>query len=65
MQCVSLKNWTYQARPALVNINSNETLSYPFIVTSLTLLMINMPDWVCVPNKVKKVYVKVFNLTWV
>ena len=30
MKCVSLNNWPCQARPTSLNINSNETLYYPF-----------------------------------
>ena len=32
-KCVSLNNWSCQARPALINTNSNETLFYSFIVS--------------------------------
>ena len=33
IKCVSTKNQPCQARPTLVNINSDETLFYPFTVT--------------------------------
>ena len=30
INCVSLKNQSYKARPALFGVNSKETLFYPF-----------------------------------
>ena len=32
IQCVSLNNWSCEAKPTLVDINSNETLFYPCTV---------------------------------
>ena len=60
--CLSLKIERFQARPTLVNINSNETLvrinkcggSYNFIYDPYAL--------VCVPNKVKNMNTKEFHL---
>ena len=64
---VSINNWPCQARPTLVNINSDETLFYQFTVS------VNICGGSCntiddpysrvfVPNKVKSMNVKVFNL---
>ena len=54
-------------RPTLEDINPNETLFYPFTVRankcSGNCNTINDPyTQVCVPNKVKNLNVKVFNL---
>ena len=60
-------NHRCQARTILVNINSDETSSYPFLVSAnkcgRSFNTIDDP-YVrgCVPNKVKNVNVKVFNL---
>ena len=67
IKCVTLNNWPCQARPRLVNINSDETLFYSFNVTVKkcggSCSTINDPYTpVCAPNKVKNIDVKVFNL---
>ena len=50
IKCVSLNNRLCQARPTLVDINSNKTLFIIFILISvvevLTLLMIHMLEFV-------------------
>ena len=56
-----------QTRLTLLNINSDETLFYPFTLSVIkregSLNTIDDPCvWVCVPNKVKKLNLKVFNL---
>ena len=56
-----------QARPTPLNINSDETLFYPFTLSVIkregSLNTIDDPCVrVCVPNKVEKLNVKVFNL---
>ena len=67
-KCLTFNNQPCKARPTLVNINSNETLFYPFIVSvnkcGGRCNTINDPHTrVCVPNKVKNMGVKVLNLT--
>lgn len=57
VKCASLNNRPGQARPILVNINSNETFFYPFTVANT----IDDPyAQVCGPNKVNNLNVKVF-----
>ena len=55
MKCVSLNKRSFQTRPTLVNINSNKPFYYPFTV--------KVEDRVCVPDKVKNMNVKLFNLS--
>ena len=67
--CISLNNRPCQARPTLVNINSNETFFYPCTVSiNKCGGRFNTTDdpyaQVCVPNKVKNMNVKVFNVRW-
>ena len=63
----SLNNHPCQARPTVANINSDETLFYPFTI------IVNKCDGgcnatddpyapFCVPNKVKYIHAKVFHL---
>ena len=63
IKCVSLNNPPCQARPTLVDRNSNEALSYPFIVNinkcGGSCNTIDDPDnWVCLSNKVKNMNIK-------
>ena len=51
IKCVSLNHQPHQARPALVDLNSHDSLFYPF----------DPYAWVWVPNKVKNMNVKVIN----
>ena len=67
IKCVSLNNQPYQAGPTLLDVNSYELLYYSFVVNvnkccgSCT--TIDDPyARICVPNKVKNMNVKVFNL---
>ena len=67
IKCLTLNNRPYQARPTILNINSNETHFYPFTVSvnnyGGTYNTIDVAyTRVCVPNKVKNMNVKVFNL---
>ena len=67
IKCVSLNNKPCQTRPTIVNLNSNETLFYQFPVSvNKCAGSCNTIDdqyaRVSVPNKVKNVNVKVFNL---
>ena len=59
LNIVSLNNQPCQARPTLVDINSNEALFYPFTASvdkcGGSCNIIDDPyAWVCVPNKVIK-----------
>ena len=64
----TINNHPYKARPTLVDINSYETLFYPFIVSVKKCggscnTIYDSYARVCVPNKVKKkLNLKVFNL---
>ena len=67
MKCLSPNNRPYQTRPTRVDINSNETLFYPFTVSVNKCgggcnTFGNSYGRVCVPNKVKNMSPKVFNL---
>ena len=58
IKCKSLNNQPSKARPTFVNINSGETLLYPFIFTVTegrgSCNTIEDPGArICVPNKVK------------
>ena len=68
LKFISLNNQPSQARPTLVNINSNQPLYYPFTVSvnkcGGSCNTIDDPyAWVCVSNNVKTMNVKVFNVT--
>ena len=61
--CVSLNNQTCKARPTLVNINSDETLFYPFTVTvnkcgGSFITTDDSYSRVCVSNKLKNLNLK-------
>ena len=64
----SLNNRPKQTRPTIVDINSNETLCFRLLPVSFNKFggsckTINDPyARVCVPNKLRPMYVKVFNL---
>ena len=67
IKCLTLKRRPCEARPTLVNINSDKFLFYPFIVSfNIFGRSCNTIDdpyvQVCVPNKVKNMNVKVFDL---
>ena len=60
IKCVSLNNQPCQARSRLVNINSNELLYYPFIVSvnkcgESSNALSNPYARVCVPDKVENI----------
>ena len=64
---VSLNNQLCQARPTLVDINSKETLCYPYTVSvnncGGSRHTIDDPySRACVPNMIKNVVIKVQNL---
>ena len=67
LKCVSLKNLKYKVRPEIVDINSNNPIFYPFSIKVNTCRgncnNINNPyARICVPDAVKNLNVKVFNL---
>ena len=62
-----MKNEEYRVRPKIVNINSNDPILYPFSIKvnkcSGHCNSINDPyAKICVPDTVKNLNVKVFNL---
>ena len=67
LECVSMNNQKRKVRPEIVNLNSNEPLFYPFSIRtskcSGSCDSINDPyAKLCVPDTVKNLNVKVFNL---
>ena len=67
LNSISLKNQEWKVRPEIVDVNSNNPIFYPFIVKinrcSGCCNSINDPHArICVPDIVKNLNVKVFNL---
>ena len=67
LECVSMKNQECKARPEIVDINSNNRVFYPFSnkVNKCNDNCNNINDpyaRICVPDTVKDLNVKVFNL---
>ena len=67
LECISMKNRKCKARPEIVDINSNNPILYPFSIKinkcSDNCNNINDPyARICVPDTVKDLNVKVFNL---
>ena len=67
LECISLENEECKVRPEIVNINSNNPIFYPFSIKinkcSGNCNNINDPyARICVPDTVKDLNVKVFNL---
>ena len=67
LNCISLKNQESKVRPGIINVNSNEPAFYPFSIKtskcSSSCNNINDPyAKTCVPNVIKDLNVKVFNL---
>ena len=67
LDCISLKNQKCKVRPKIVDVNSNNPIFYPFSVKinrcSDNCNSINDPyAKICVPDVVKNLNVKVFNL---
>ena len=65
--CISMINQACEVRPEIINLNSNEPLFYPFSIKtskcSGSCNNINDPNAkMCVPDAVKDLNVKVFNL---
>ena len=67
LNCISMKNQECKARPEIINVNSNNPIFYPFSIKinqcSGNCNNINNPyAKICVPDVVKDLNVKVFNL---
>ena len=67
LECVSMNSQKCKLRPEIVNVNSNEPLFFPFSIEtskrSGSCNNINNPyAKLCVPDFVKNLNVKVFNL---
>ena len=67
LSCISMNNQACTVRPEIINVNSNEPVFYPFSIKtskcSGSCNNINDPyAKICVPDVVKDLNVKVFNL---
>ena len=67
LSCISMKNQEYKTRPQVINVNSNNPIFYPFSIKtskcSGNFNNINYPyAQICVPDIIKNLNVKVFNL---
>ena len=67
LESISMKNQECRVRPEIVNINSNNPLFYPFSITTNKCSgnCNNISDpyaRICVPDTIRKLNVKVFNL---
>ena len=67
LECIAMKNQECKVRPEIVDINSNNPIIYPFSIKtnkcSGNCNNINDPyARICVPDIIKKLNVKVFNL---
>ena len=67
LNCISVKNPECKTRPQIININSNNPIFYPFSIKinkcSGNCNNINNPyAKICVPDIIKNLNVKVFNL---
>ena len=63
LDCISMKNQECKVRPEIININSNNPMFYLFSIKVNKCNNINDPyAKICVPDIVKNLNVKVFNL---
>ena len=67
LECVSVNNQKYRIRSEIINVNTNELMFYPYSITinkcKGTCNTINDPySKLCVPDIIKTINVKVFNL---
>ena len=64
--CISMKNQQCKTRPQIVNVNSNNPVFYPFSIKTNKCSCsynINYPyAKICVPDVIKTLNIKVFNL---
>ena len=68
LSCISMNNQACKVRPEIINVNSNEPVFYPFSIktSKFSDRCNNINDSytkMCVPDAVKNLNVKVFNLT--
>ena len=67
LECISMNNVKCKARPEIIDVNNNESVFYPYSIKvnkcSGSCSNINDPyAKLCVPDIVKNIKVKVFNL---
>ena len=67
MKCISINNQECKARPKIINVNNNEPVFYTYSinVSKCSGSCININDSyakLCVPDIIKNINVKVFNL---
>ena len=67
LSCISMKNQECKVRPEIINVNSNKPVFYPFSIktSKCSSSCNNINDSyakICVPDVVKDLNVKVFNL---
>ena len=65
MSCISLKNQECKLRPKIADINSNNPIFYPFSIGNCSGNCNNINNTyakICVPDVIKNLNVKVFNL---
>ena len=67
LDCVTMKNQECKVRPEIINVNSNNSIFYPFSIkinkSGGNCNNTNNPyAKICVPNVIKDLNVKVFNL---
>ena len=65
--CISMSNQECKARPEIINVNSNNPILYPFNIktSKCSVNCTNINDLyakICVPDAIKDLNVKVFNL---
>ena len=69
LSCISMNNQECKTRPQVINVNGDEPVFFPFSIEtskcSGSCNNINYPyAKICVPDVVKNLIVKVFNLMW-
>ena len=67
LKCISMNNQECKARPKIIDVNNNEPVFHPYSIKinkcSGSCNNINDPySELCVPDIIKKINVKVFNL---
>ena len=68
LECLSINNQESKVRPEIVNVNSNKLIFFPFSIRTSKCSGscnndINDPDAkLCVPDVIKNLNIKVFNL---
>ena len=67
LSCISMSNQACKARPEIINVNSNNPIFYPFNIktSKCSVNCNNINDLyakICVPDAIKDLNVKVFNL---